>query len=86
MYGQTNLGIDYARNRLRNQAIPYLEEHINQKAASHMADAAEQLRMAAEYIREETMKCFGDCVITKEGERVLLKNASKNIPGSCGWE
>lgn len=77
---ETNLGIDYARNRLRNQAIPYLEEHINQKAASHMADAAEQLRMAAEYIREETMKCFGDCVITKEGERVLLKKRLQKYP------
>ncbi len=77
---ETNLGLAYTRNRIRNQVLPCLTENVNLKAAEHIADAAEQLRLAAEYIREEVQRGRRDCVRSIEGREILVRARFEKYP------
>lgn len=44
----------YARNRIRNQVIPYLQEKIQPAAAEHIASAGGHLREIMDYIDNQT--------------------------------
>ena len=60
----TNLTDDYTRNRLRHQVLPLLTEQINPAAIRHMAETAELVREAEEYLSRQ-----GAELIKKYGER-----------------
>ncbi|MEG4319988.1 MULTISPECIES: tRNA lysidine(34) synthetase TilS [unclassified Microcoleus] len=46
----TNQDLQYARNRIRSQLLPYLETHFNPKAQQALAQTAELLRADVEYL------------------------------------
>ncbi|NDJ23433.1 tRNA lysidine(34) synthetase TilS [Nostoc sp. B(2019)] len=59
----TNLDLKYARNRIRQELIPYLQENFNPQVESALAQTAELLQAEVEYLeqaaqkfREEAMK------------------------------
>ena len=61
---RTNFDVEYTRNRLRLEVIPCLERYLNRKAREHIAEAAEQLQEAQNYIegqvRRATERCIAD--------------------------
>jgi len=46
----TNQDLNYARNRIRAELLPYLETHFNPQAEQALAQTAELLRADAEYL------------------------------------
>lgn len=84
---ETNLEEHYTRNRIRNKVIPYLEQHINEKAVGHIARCAETLRKMGEYIEAETAKYMDQCIRTGEkGEIMLSKAAFEAVPDALKSE
>lgn len=58
----TNESDKYARNRIRNHVIPYLEEAINPKTVEHMNETMEQLRQLQEFLDEQICAVWERCV------------------------
>ena len=52
----TNGEDDAARNRIRHRILPLLKEDVNSGAARHIAEAAERLREAADFLDEECLR------------------------------
>lgn len=48
----TNQDLKYARNRIRLDLIPYLQQYINPKAEENLAKTAELLQAEVEYLEE----------------------------------
>lgn len=46
----TNQELKYARNRIRQELLPYLRNHFNPKVEQHIAQTAELLRAEVEYM------------------------------------
>ena len=46
----TNLKTDYARNRIRLNILPLLREELNPRACEHLAETAERLAKAEDYL------------------------------------
>ena len=58
---ETNAQNTYARNRIRNEVIPYLEANLNGQAAVHMAETAEQMRALGEYVTGQVLRLKKEC-------------------------
>ena len=52
----TNAGDEAARNRIRHRILPLIEKEINEGAAEHLAQIAEQAAQAASFIEGEAAK------------------------------
>ena len=57
----TNLEDHYTRNRIRHHILPLLEEQVNAKAVSHMADTAMQAAEAVDYLMEQASEILKKC-------------------------
>lgn len=62
-----NQNLKYARNRLRREVIPYLEEHFHPQAGKNMAQTAEILRSEADYLAEIARHLLGK-IQTEDGK------------------
>ena len=76
LYGQdsTNLSEEYTRNRIRHRILPLLQEQINPKASAHMAETAQLLAAAGDYLFAQ-----GECLLKqyasfKEGAYYLQED------------
>ena len=56
----TNALTIYARNRIRHEVLPALEQ-VNEKAVSHIAKMSYRLSEVADYIKEETKRICAEC-------------------------
>ena len=78
---ETNAENVYARNKLRNQVIPQLEQ-INVQAVEHISRAAQSVRDIWEYVDIQIEEYKEKCIIFKEGlskeelsrEKILQKS------------
>ncbi|MCJ8280248.1 MAG: tRNA lysidine(34) synthetase TilS [Rivularia sp. ALOHA_DT_140] len=50
----TNQNLKYARNRIRQELIPYLQEKFNPKVESNLAQTAELLQAEVEYLEQQS--------------------------------
>ena len=48
----TNDDLKYARNRIRNELLPYLHQNFNPQVASNLAQTAELLQADVEYLEQ----------------------------------
>lgn len=62
----TNLETDYTRNKLRLQALPWLEREINAGAVRHLAAEALHMQRAQEYLERQAEKIYASCVRWEE--------------------
>ena len=71
----------FARNRIRLDLIPYLEEHFNSQTQKHLAQTAEILRADLNYLEAQTDKLFAQVVSVSKSSvnRFLLKHEPLNL-------
>lgn len=65
----TNLETDYMRNRIRLQALPWLETYVNREAVEHLAAAASRLQKAEDYLERQAREVAAHCVQKTERKR-----------------
>ncbi len=72
-----NQNNQYARNRIRGELIPYLQEHFNPKVESSLAQTAELLRADVEYLESTAQDLLQQAQATNSDRlnRDCLKNA-----------
>lgn len=71
----TNADNTYTRNRIRNEVMPYLEEHVNRQTMFHISETAEQMRALGDYVKRETEKAVEACLkksSREEGQWILM--------------
>ncbi|BAZ66356.1 tRNA(Ile)-lysidine synthetase [Fischerella sp. NIES-4106] len=83
----TNQDLKYARNRIRQELLPYLCENFNPKVESALAQTAELLQAEVEYLekaaqelREEAMRTEGKDAINLS--TIISVSPCQNIPVS----
>lgn len=78
---ETNFENNYARNKIRNHVIPYLEREINTSSCEHMAETVRQMQMLREYVNAETNRYMKLCVKPDEVNNLcLLKEPYMQLP------
>lgn len=59
----TNLAKEYTRNKIRNDLLPYMEEHLNGNVVERISDMAETVSEAESYIRQQADRLYQQCVV-----------------------
>ncbi|MBD2579437.1 tRNA lysidine(34) synthetase TilS [Oscillatoria sp. FACHB-1406] len=72
-----NHNLKFARNRLRQETIPYLKAHFNPQVETAIAQTAEILRAESDYLEEVASQQLKDC-LTPEG--MLNCKVLRSIP------
>ena len=67
----TNFETEYTRNRIRLDILPYVTEHINQAAVSHIAETAAIASDICRYV-ENQAAAIGKSIIQWNGEAECL--------------
>lgn len=76
----SNRDLRFDRNRVRRRLIPLLEEHLNPRAARHLAHAARMLREDSEYLdRLAEQRLNTASKAGRDGRPVLLVAAVKSF-------
>ncbi|MDM9381099.1 tRNA lysidine(34) synthetase TilS [Chlorogloeopsis sp. ULAP01] len=68
----TNQDLKYARNRIRQELIPYLREHFNPQAESALAQTAELLQAEVEYLEKAAQKLREEVMSEEEKDAKKL--------------
>lgn len=68
----TNQDNSYTRNRVRNELLPYVERHINARAAQHIVWFGQQAEQLDAYMQRKACDLFEKCG-NIDGKRVILK-------------
>lgn len=76
----TNKSDTYARNRIRNHIIPYMEEKLNAKTVYHMNETMEQLRQVQKFLDEQTLAFRKQCVRETEKGYLILLETYETVP------
>ncbi|CEJ44640.1 tRNA(Ile)-lysidine synthase (tRNA(I le)-2-lysyl-cytidine synthase) (tRNA(Ile)-lysidine syntheta se) [Umezakia ovalisporum] len=69
----TNQDVKYARNRIRQELIPYLQANFNPKVEFALAQTAELLQGEVEYLEQAAHKLREEAMEKKVGNRVDLR-------------
>ncbi|MEO1431623.1 MAG: tRNA lysidine(34) synthetase TilS [Cyanobacteria bacterium J06633_8] len=76
----TNQELKYARNRIRQELMPYLQEKFNPKVESNLARTAELLQAEVEYLEEAAEELRKNAEITDEqGDSHTLLRLNREI-------
>ena len=76
----SNASDEYARNRIRNHVIPFLQEEMNTKAIQHMSDTMEQMRQVQEYLEAQADVYRKACVRETEHGYVIEDGQYRRVP------
>jgi len=77
---QTNENDTYARNRLRNHVLGYLESEINDEAVSHMNETMNRMGEINAYLKEQTKQYIGMTTTTVPRGVLVKEEAFKAVP------
>jgi tRNA(Ile)-lysidine synthase len=71
----TNQDLKYARNRIRQELIPYLQEKFNPKVESNLAQTAELLQAEVEYLEQaaEELRQKAEIINEEEDSTTILR-------------
>ncbi len=68
----SNLKLDYYRNRIRHQLIPFLQENGNPQLISTLRSTAEICRSEEAYLNHLSQKAFTECIIKREDRKICI--------------
>ena len=68
----TNRQLQYSRNRIRQQVLPFLEKEVAPGATEHLAHTAKQLQEVFDYLSEQTQEVYSR-LVNREGNRWNLE-------------
>lgn len=68
---RTNASVEYSRNKIRHNILPYAEQEICTGAIGHIGKTAEILQEAEDYIRRQTKEAFSH-MAAEEGESRIV--------------
>lgn len=78
---ETNFEDEYARNRVRNHVIPYMEQNLNEKTVQHISQLMELMRETAKYMDAETKRYYNEAVEeTDNGVYLIREEAFTQMP------
>lgn len=73
---ETNFEDEYARNRVRNHVIPYMEQNLNEKTVRHISQLMELMRETSGYMDAEADRYYDEAVEeTEKGVYLIRKDA-----------
>jgi tRNA(Ile)-lysidine synthase len=75
----SNLTLDYARNKIRNQVLPIATRDINVKSIEHLSIFANHMEQLAEYLRKVTKELFARIGVLEEGKVTLNVDELKKV-------
>jgi tRNA(Ile)-lysidine synthase len=70
----TNQDLHYARNRIRQELIPYLQTHFNPQVEQALAQMAELLTADVEYLEQTTAELLRSALSDTSLNRVVLRS------------
>lgn len=73
-----NANLDYARNRIRQQLIPYLKENFNPNVENTLSQTSEVLKAESDYLEAEANKIL--VVAFDSNKQQLNREILKSIP------
>lgn len=62
-FDAANENLKYARNRIRNQLIPYLRDNFNPQVEKSLAQTADLLRADAEYLETQAKQLLQEAIV-----------------------
>lgn len=71
----TNSDLSYARNRIRQELIPYLKAHFNPQAEQHLAQTIELLSAEVEYLEHIAHELYEKAISSDGLNRQVLRQA-----------
>lgn len=76
----TNQELKYARNRIRQEVIPYLQQHFNPRVEQALAQTAELLRAEVEYLEDAARQYLQQAIGKDEQEVKLNRMVLRSLP------
>ncbi len=73
-----NANLDYARNRIRQQLLPYLKDHFNPNVESTLSQTSEVLKAESDYLEAEANKIL--IVAFNKNKQQLNRDILKAVP------
>lgn len=70
----TNQDLNYARNRIRTELIPYLQTHFNPRTEQALAQTAELLQAEVDYLEQATEQLYQQAIIFEPNSTHLKIN------------
>lgn len=64
---KTNLENIYTRNKIRNEVLPYFQEHINVRTVEHIHAFTEQMRELGAFVERQVEECYARAVVHEGG-------------------
>lgn len=77
---ETNQEDHYARNRIRNNTLTYLEDNVNEQVVMHMNEAMKRMAKINRYLADETKKYYDLVVTEKAGVYHLNQEKYEKVP------
>ena len=77
----TNGSDEYARNRIRRNVLPYVEQELVRGCVGHMAQTADILMETERYMQRQTQAAYAECVKVKgQGFEISIKHFKDHHP------
>ena len=75
----SNESMEYTRNRIRGELLPYVRTYINSQAELHVAEAARELAQVERYLERKTEEAFRLCVREEEQGCFLFETGFRSL-------
>ena len=76
----TNESDEYARNRVRNHLIPFMEKELNERTVHHISETMEHIRQVQIYMEEQVKSYMKECVFQTEKGYHILQSKFQSMP------
>lgn len=69
---QTNVDLHYARNRIRQELLPYLQTHFNPQVEEALAQTVELLQADVDYLEQQTAALYRQAVSASNTDQIKI--------------
>lgn len=76
----SNESDEYARNRIRNHLIPFMQTELNEQTIGHINETMEQMRLTQEYLEQQAETYITECVSQSEYGYLVAEDKYRDLP------